>query len=226
MLLSEDPIVEGFFLKRPNRFIAHILCMDKTEVIAHVPNTGRMGELLIPGVRVKMAWHPSEKRKTDYTLLAVLYRDTWVCVYAAMANAIAAEYMAGQPDISDLKREVAYGNSRFDLGFIRCGVPALAEVKSVNLVIDGKAMFPDAPTSRGSKHLIELMKARREGYEAGVLFVVMRSDADDMMPNRETDPVFAAHLAQCQAQGVWVKAIRCRIEENEIRIDRPIPVDL
>lgn len=224
MLLSKDPIVIGRFIERPNRFIAWVELEDKSSVKVHVPNTGRMQELLISGAIVKCAFQPSARRKTAYTLLAVRYHETWVCIYAAMANDLAESYMRMLPEVSALKREVTWGNSRFDLGCKIHGEPALYEVKSVNLVIDRFAMFPDAPTVRGSKHLKELMIAQEKGFRTGVLFVIMRADADFFVPHIERDPVFAKNLFCCIERKMTVKALKCAISEEEIQIDTTIPV--
>lgn len=224
MNLSDDPVLTGTFLERPNRFIARIQLSDRQIVEAHVPNTGRMRELLVPGAIVKCAFHPSPKRKTAYTLLAVFFNGVWVCVYAAMANALAETYVKKCPGVTQVKREVKWGNSRFDLGLVYHGRSALYEVKSVNLVTGRTAMFPDAPTVRGSKHLTELIAAQKQGYHVGVLFIVMREDADSLIPNSATDPVFTDYLHQCIDRGADVKALRCIIKNDEIKIDSEIPV--
>ncbi len=227
--LSEYPLVEGQFVARPNRFIAEVSVEInglKENVKAHVPNTGRMQELLVPGAAVRMAYAPSSKRKTDYTLLSVRYKGIWVCVYAVMANALAYTYLQSFPNIKDLKREVRYKNSRFDLAFSQDGEKCLYEVKSANLVVDGCAMFPDAPTERGAKHLEELMEALDDHYRTGVFFVIQREDAVFFMPNKKTDPRFAALLKRCQIKGVEIRALRCRVDETEIIIEEEIPVIL
>ena len=164
MELSSFPIVEGEFISMPNRFIARVMIDTDSaprEITAHVANTGRMRELLVPGARVQMAFNPSPKRKTDFTLLTVWYKSTWVCIHSTMANALAFEFMEKVPDVCQLKREVTYGKSRFDLAFEREGRPCLYEVKSANLVVGAAAMFPDAPTERGCKHLEELMHIQK-----------------------------------------------------------------
>lgn len=220
-------MVEGEFIKRINRFVARVNIVKdgkQEEVNVHVANTGRMRELLVPGAKVKMAYHPAPKRKTDYTLLLVNYHGHWVCIHASMANDLAFEYLSVRPEISDLKREVTYQHSRFDISFKKDGVPYLCEVKSANLVVDKTAMFPDAPTERGCKHLKELMCAQREGYGAAVLFIVQRDDAAVFMPNVQTDPAFAALLKQAEAAGVDVRALKCEIKEDTIRVTSEIPV--
>ncbi|MEF9919133.1 MAG: DNA/RNA nuclease SfsA [Eubacterium sp.] len=227
MNLSDFPIVEGNFISRPNRFIARVMIVDgdvEREITAHVPNTGRMSELLVSGARVKMAYNPAPYRKTDYTLLTVKFNEIWVCVHSTIANALAFEYMKAQPGVNALKREVTYGNSRFDLAFEKEGYSCLYEVKSANLVIGSTAMFPDAPTERGSKHLEELMKAYESGHMAGVLFVIQREDAEFFMPNKKTDPKFSNLLKKSFDLGLDIHALRCLIDGNTIVIDSEIPI--
>ena len=221
--LSKYPLVNGIFLSRPNRFIAKVM-INQEEIAAHVPNTGRMSELLVPGVRAMLAWNPAPHRKTDYTLILVEKEQRWVSVNSMLANQIAYEFLKAQADVVDLKQEVTYGNSRFDLACFRGGNYAYYEVKSVNLVVNEIAMFPDAPTERGAKHLAELIKAQQEGYHAGVIFVVQRSDAKSFQPNQEMDPKFSRLLGQCHSLGIEIRALSCDIDGVNIEIVRELPV--
>jgi sugar fermentation stimulation protein A len=223
--LSKYPLVDGIFLSRPNRFIAKVM-VNQEEIIAHVPNTGRMSELLIPGIRVVLAWTPTPHRKTDYSLILVKKNNFFISVNSILANQIAYEYLFNQPEITQLRREVTYGNSRFDLAFYRGGRLAYYEVKSVNLVVSGIAVFPDAPTERGSKHLKELIKAHHEGYQTGVIFVVQRSDAKAFQPNYQTDPKFSRLLGQCHSLGMDIRALSCDIDGVNIEVIGELPVSV
>lgn len=223
MKLSKFPLKKGIFLSRPNRFIA-ILEIDGKEIIAHVPNTGRMSELLVSGVRAIASYNSAPNRKTDYTLLLVEHKGLWVSIHSGLANKAAYEYMKKQPGITNLRREITYRNSRFDLAFTRNGINCLYEAKSVNLVEDGIAMFPDAPTLRGKKHLEELMEAREDGYETGVVFVVQRNDAKEFSANSETDRNFKCLLDQCHSLGMDIRALSCDIDGVNIEITGEIPV--
>lgn len=223
MKLSKFPLVNGTFISRPNRFIAHVM-IEKEEKIAHVPNTGRMGELLVPGVSVVLAYNPSPNRKTDYTLLLVKNKGCWVSVHSVFANKIAYAYLKEQEGVTELRQEVTYGNSRFDLACRVHGKKALFEVKSVNLVIDEVAMFPDAPTERGSKHLGELIEAQKEGYKTGVIFVIQRKDAKSFRPNKKMDPKFAGLLGQCHSLGIEIRALSCDIDGVNIEIVKELPI--
>lgn len=223
--LSKFPLVSGIFISRPNRFIARVI-IDQVEKIAHVSNTGRMSELLVPGVRAVLAWNPSPHRKTDYTLILVEKDKRWVCVHSMLANQLAYEYLNAQSDVSELKQEVTYGNSRFDLACYRGGKYTFYEVKCVNLLVGNIAMFPDAPTERGSKHLAELIKAQKEGYGTGVIFVVLRNDATSFTANAALDPKFAGLLDQCHSLGMEIRALSCDIDGVNIEIIGELPVNV
>ncbi|WKY47240.1 DNA/RNA nuclease SfsA [Eubacteriaceae bacterium ES3] len=223
MKLSNQPLVEGVFISRLNRFLAEVL-IDGQNNEVHVPNTGRMRELLLPGAGIILSYNPSVKRKTDYTLLAVSYRGIWVSVDSGLANSLAEDYLQERTDITDVRREVVYKNSRFDFFCQKNEKPCYYEVKSVNLVVDGIAKFPDAPTKRGSKHLLELMDANKNGFLAGVLFFVMRSDAKAFSPNVETDSEFSRLLGQCHSLGLELRSLSCDIDGINIKILEELPI--
>lgn len=218
------------------------------EVVCHVKNTGRLGELLLPGRRVLLEYHPDAKaagRKTQYSLVGVYKenalgegREILVNIDSQSPNRIAEECLAGGgfsrifgrmlpeitggqgaeaaggqfPEITNIRREVTYGNSRFDLAFSLEDTPAFMEVKGVTLERDGIAMFPDAPTERGVKHLRELIRARENGCEAFVLFVIQHEGVRGFTPNAGMHPEFARALKEAQEAGVHVLAGSCRVE--------------
>jgi sugar fermentation stimulation protein A len=228
MKLSEYPLVEGILVKRDNRFIARVEIEGKI-IKAHVPNTGRMSELMVSGAKVLMAYQPSETRKTDYTLIVVNKDGVWVSIHSVKANDIAFDYLKKNNlfgKIKEIKKEVTYGNSRFDLAFTVGETKWYCEVKSANLVIDRQARFPDAPTLRGRKHLRELMVAKKNGYGAGVLFIIQRNDAETFAPNTETDREFSQLLLQCHHEGVRVKAVMCDVTTTDINPVCEVPVIL
>ena len=141
-------------------------------------------------------------------------------------NQVAYEYLNAQSDVSELKQEVTYGNSRFDLACYRGGKYSLYEVKCVNLLVGRIAMFSDAPTERGSKHLAELIKAQKEGYGTGVIFVVLRNDATSFTANAAMDPEFAGLLDQCHSLGMEIRALSCDIDGVNIEIIGELPVNV
>lgn len=227
MKLNYD-ISFGTFIARPNRFIAHI-DKDGETVVSHVPNTGRLGELLIPGASVMVSYHPSETRKTKYELRMVKKNDFWVSIDSHLPNTLA--YEAITDDIikelsgyTQIKREVTYQNSRFDLQLIRDNQVCFVEVKGVTLEKDGWSYFPDAPTERGRKHIDELIHAARCGYRAALLFVVQFEQVSGFSPNKVMDPDFASKVEEAINAGVEVLSYRCIVTPTEVKITDQIPV--
>lgn len=246
-----DSVVTGVFLARPNRFIAHV-DLDGQTVVCHVKNTGRCRELLIPGVKVLLEYHRDAKskgRKTAYSLIGVwkiregkpsllINMDSqapnqaaWEWVLSQGLQGLASKNAKGRVPggpchVTDVRREVTYNQSRFDLAFLLDGRPAFMEVKGVTLEQNGLAMFPDAPTERGVRHLKELIKATREGIPCFILFVIQMKGISCFTPNRRTHPAFADALAAAVNAGVTVLAMDCRVTEDSMEIDAPVPVRL
>ena len=220
-------MVAGRFLRRPNRFIAHVEIDGKTE-ICHVKNTGRCRELLPAGAQVwcEIAQNPS--RKTKFDLITVQKGHRLINMDSQAPNAAAKEWLlsGGLGKIENLRPETVHGGSRFDFSFDLDGRPCLLEVKGVTLEQDGVCAFPDAPTERGARHLRHLAQAAREGYGAYVLFVIQMSDVQYLRPNEETDPDFAAALRQAAQAGVQVMAVDCRVEINGMTIGNGVEVRL
>lgn len=221
---------EARFLRRINRFTAFVE-LDGQEEMVHVKNTGRCRELLIEGARVFLEEAEKEGRKTKYSLIAVYKGDTLVNMDSQAPNQMAAEALAegkikeiGEVDF--LKREVKYENSRFDLYYQKGEKKGFIEVKGVTLEDDGIAMFPDAPTERGTKHLRELIKAKEEGYEAAVLFVIQMKGITEFRPNEERDKKFTEALRDAAAAGVRILAYDCGVEVGKAWIEEKVSVRL
>lgn len=221
-------LVPGRFVGRLNRFAARVEVGGRL-VLAHVPNSGRLRELFVPGRRIYLTEAHRPGRKTRYDLACVRVGRTLVSADARLPNRLAAEAIAAGR-IHELagrriiRPEVRHGNSRFDLLLGGRGRRLLLEVKSATLVEDGVALFPDAPTERGRRHLEKLMAARRRGFDAGVLFVIQRPDAHAFSPHWEADPQFARALCRAAEAGVRVLAYRCRVTTREVALTRAIPV--
>lgn len=232
----------GTFLTRPNRFLAHVM-VNGEEKVCHVKNTGRLRELLLPGTRVILQYHPDAAaagRKTEYSLIGVakpLSSDagspfTWVNIDSQAPNQAAYEWLSESdglpfcPRPQAIRREVRWGQSRFDLSFTYDDRPWFMEVKGVTLDVNGTAMFPDAPTERGIKHLDELSAAAKEGYGAAVLFVIQMKGISSFTPHRQRHPEFADALIRAKNSGVHVWAYDCTVTENSMKIDAPVAVRL
>ncbi len=226
-------VVAGQFIRRPNRFIAQVE-LDGAEVTVHVKNTGRCRELLVPGCTVYLAAAENPARKTAYDLVGVEKMRPGkpsLCINmdSQAPNEAVGEWLPKSGLFSPaavLRREVTYGDSRFDF-FVEDGERrAFLEVKGVTLEQDGVAMFPDAPTQRGVKHLRELATAVPAGYEAYVLFVVQMKEIAVLRPNDGTHPAFGEALRQAAAAGVKVLAVDCAVTPESMEMDVPVPVEL
>ena len=223
-------LVPATFVKRDNRFRVTVQ-MEGHLVWAHLPNSGRLRELLIPGRHVLLAPAQAPGRRTRYDLLMVDLDGTLVSIDARKPGPLLHEALqAGRLEefagYTQVRREVGYGQSRLDLALEggpdggRCFI----EAKSVTLVEDGVALFPDAPTQRGRRHLGELARARADGHRAAVVFVVQRDDAIRFSPHDEADPAFGQALREAAQAGVEVYAYKCRVSEGEVALDAPLPV--
>ncbi len=225
------PLVEGRFIKRLNRFAA-LVDVEKREYLAHVPNSGRMGELLVPGYRVLLVPAPAgTTRKTVFDLALVDTGDALSSADARLPNKLVAEAIAegrlpqfaGYPAV---RPESTFGESRLDFLLEGPEGSCYVETKSVTLVEDGIALFPDAPTLRGVKHLHSLMTAMDIGHRAAVMFVIQRADAEAFAPHDEADPLLGETLRTAAARGVEVFAHRCHVDEQSISLADAIPVRL
>lgn len=220
-------MVEGIFLRRPNRFIAHVL-IDGREAVCHVKNTGRCRELLVPGCRVWCEKSKNPARKTAFDLIAVEKGTRIINMDSQAPNAAAGEWLraGGLGPITELRAESFYEDSRFDFSFTLDGRRCYLEVKGVTLENDGVCAFPDAPTLRGAKHLRGLIRAAEEGYGAYVLFVIQMGDVVYLHPNEVTDPAFGDALRSAAAAGVTVMAMDCHVTPDTMELRRCVEVRL
>lgn len=223
-----ENIEKAVFLERPNRFIARCLIDGKTENV-HVKNTGRCRELLIPGTEVLLQRSSNPKRSTRFDLISVIKDKEIINMDSYAPNIAAGEFIRNGGIIENpvtVKAEAVFGSSRLDFYVEGDGRKMFVEVKGVTLRIDGYAVFPDAPTSRGAKHMLELVKAVESGYEAAVLFVIQMKGCSCFRPNYDTDPAFCSALKEAKRCGVEIMAVDCITDENSMTIDKKIEVVL
>lgn len=219
------------FVRRPNRFIAHVE-ENGQSVVAHVKNTGRCAELLVPGCRVWLEYSENPDRKTPCDLVAVEKQTPRgpVCINmdSAAPNAVAGEWLAagGLGKLDFLRPEYKLGDSRFDFYAEQNGRPMLVEVKGCTLEENGLARFPDAPTLRGVKHVKELTKWVTKGCRCCVLLVIQMKGIHTFMPNWDTHPEFGFALQQAAAAGMEIHAMDCIVTPDSLQIDKPVPIDL
>ena len=228
--MNYDAVVAGRFLARPNRFIAYVE-VGGEEIVAHVKNTGRCRELLIPGTTVYLQdWgeeHPG--RKTRYDVIAVEKGSLLVNMDAQAPNKVFAEWaQSGRfvEGLTLLRPEVKWGNSRFDFCWEAGERRGFTEVKGVTLEDNGHARFPDAPTQRGVKHLEELILAKEAGYETAVCFVLQMEGMRRFSPNDVTHPAFGDALRRAAQAGVRLLAVECHVTPGTLDITKEVPIIL
>lgn len=218
----------GNLIVRENRFIA-IVEIDGIEERVHVPNTGRLPQILQKGVKVQLRKSDNPNRKTRYSLIAAEKDGHWINIDSQLPNRLAFESIeAGVieafTNLDLLKREVGFRNSRFDLYYEKEERKGFIEVKGVTFVEDGVGMFPDAPTTRGTKHLYELIKAVEAGYEGTLLLIIMREDCKSFRPYTAMDEAFAKALKQAHKKGVQILAYQTTYEGTIPTVTRQVPV--
>ena len=228
-------IKTGKFIDRPNRFIATVE-VDGSIEKAHVKNTGRCRELLTPGAQVYLEDFEGRmgKRKMRYSLIKVKKGDQLVNMDSQAPNTVVKEALLNNklqlPAMSHLtlvKGEHKFGDSRLDFYIEDSdGRRGLIEVKGITLEIDGIAKFPDAPTERGVRHIEELISARRDGYNAYIIFVIQMKGITAMIPNDDTHKAFGDALRNAAAKGVHILAYDCIVTEDGLEIDCSVPVVL
>lgn len=215
-------ITHARFIERPNRFVAHVELDGRVET-AHVKNTGRCKELLLPGSNVVLVKADNPARKMQYDLVAV-FKDGlgWVNVDSQAPNQAVKEWLKSSPALFDnitlLKPEYTYGKFRVDF-YLECDSRKIfIEVKGCTLEIDGIGYFPDAPTERGVRHLYELAEAAGKGYECYIAFVIAIPGVRKVLPNVNTHPEFGTALASAMEAGVKVLYFPCDVSPDELSI--------
>ena len=216
------------FISRPNRFIANIELEGEIRV-AHVKNTGRCRELLVPNAEIYVQEFDNPARKTKYDLIAVKKGDRLINMDSQVPNKVFCEWVkTGKfaDGVTLIRPETFYGDSRFDF-YIEAGERRIfVEVKGVTLEENGVVRFPDAPTERGVKHLRELMRAKDEGYETFVVFIIQMDNVSHFEPNDATHPQFGAALREAAKKGVSVIALSCKITPDGIEAVEEVDIKL
>jgi sugar fermentation stimulation protein A len=225
------PLLPASVVRRVNRFTVEV-ALDGRLALAHLANSGRLGELLTPGATCYLAAAASAKRRTAYDLVLVRYGATLVSVDARKPNPLFEEALAERrltafAAYETWRREVLYNGCRIDFRLEAGGrPPCLVETKSCTLVVGGAGYFPDAPTGRGERHVRALIAARGEGFDAAVVWVVQRFDARALRPWEKADPALVRALREAREAGVRLLAYRCEVSLAETRIGDEIPVEL
>ena len=196
----EKNIFEGIFLNRPNRFNAKVI-LNNEEMVVHVPNTGRCREILKEGTKIFLREELNPNRKTKYDLIAAMKGDILINIDSQIPNKVVNEALQNKKietlhKYSKINREKTFGKSRFDFKLSTEDEEEVyyLEVKGVTLEDNGHCKFPDAPTERGARHILELIEAKNQGYGAGILFLIQLDNVKTFSPNDDTDPEFSNAL--------------------------------
>lgn len=229
-MMLPSPLYEGTLIRRYHRFLADVELDDGTVVTAHTPNTGSMMGCAVPGNRVVLSVSGNPGRKYPHSWELVQADGVWVGINTQLPNLLAREAIrngtiAELSGYDKITLEVPYGTgSRIDL--LLSGERGLCyvETKNVTLVKERCALFPDAVSTRGQKHLRELMEMVRQGHRAVNLFVVQRSDGEALAPADAIDPVYGRLLREAAAAGVEPLAYQAQVTLGEIRLTHPVPV--
>ena len=224
-------IKRAIFVKRINRFEAYVI-LDKQEILVHVPNTGRCKEILTLNAIVILREENGKNRKTRYDLIAVYKGNKLINIDSQIPNKVVNEALNNKV-ISNLTRytnilkEKTFGKSRFDFKLSDDnGNIYYLEVKGVTLEENGFVKFPDAPTERGKKHLLELIEVKKQNMGAGILFLIQMDNVKSFSPNYEMDKNFTKALKMAQNSGIDILAYQCDVSEDSITLKNEVKIIL
>ena len=224
------PLIPGRLLKRYKRFFTDVELDDGRVVTAHTPNTGSMRQCAVPGHRVLISPADDPKRKLKYTLELIRVNDHWVDTHTQRSNRLVEEALRrGWIDEFhgyEVRAEYPFGDSRIDFYLEKGAEKTLLEVKNVTLCDEGTARFPDAVTTRGQKHLRELLAARQQGLRAVIFFLIQRGEAQRFAPADDIDPEYGRLLREVVAGGVEALAYKTQVTPHENRVAERIPLVL
>jgi len=231
MIEFETDLIHGKLIKRYKRFLADVLLDDGTEVVAHCTNSGTMKSCLEEGAEVYLSPVDDPKRKTRFTWEMIKIDDNWVGINTVNPNKLAFEAIRNQliPELSGydtVKREVKFGDSRFDIFAENRSEKCYIEVKNVTLKEGSYALFPDARTVRGQKHLKTLIKVKEEGFRAVMLYVIQRTDVEVFAPASEIDPDYTKMLRLAYQMGVEVIPMQAKVTPAQIILVKKLPFEL
>lgn len=225
----EKKIVSVEFINRPNRFKAYVKLGNEI-IMVHVPNTGRCKEILVPGCKAILREENGINRKTKYDLIAAYKGSQLINIDSQIPNKLVYEALVNHrieklKNFHIIEKEKKYHNSRFDFRLLDSnGNIYYLEVKGVTYEENGNARFPDAPTERGTKHLVELIEVKNNGMNAGVMFVLQMDNMNSFSPYDSMDPKFGEALRKAKESGVDIFAYECNVGEDYIYITNEVNI--
>ncbi|QIA08289.1 DNA/RNA nuclease SfsA [Draconibacterium halophilum] len=230
-MIFEKELVHGKLIKRYKRFLADIELDTGEVVITHCTNSGSMKSCLENGAEVFLTPVDDPKRKTKFTWEMIKINGDWVGINTGNPNKLAYEAISSGelPEFNgytNVKREVKFGDSRFDVYAENENEKCFIEVKNVSMKEGEYALFPDAVTTRGQKHLKTLMDVKKRGMRAVMLYIIQRSDVSVFAPAKAIDPDYAALLKQASEAGVEIIPMQAKVTPTGIVLSRKLPVEL
>ena len=215
------PLVAGRLIKRYKRFLADVVLDSGETVTAHCTNSGSMKSCLEEGAKVYLSPVNDPKRKTKFTWEMIMINNGWVGINTSVPNRVALEWVKagvipGLQGYTNVKREVTFGDSRFDIFAENNKEKSFIEVKNVTLKEGDFALFPDAKTTRGQKHLQTLIKVKESGMRAVMLYIIQRTDVNIFAPERNIDPDYAKLLVEAHGKGVEIIPFQVQVSPEGI----------
>ncbi len=231
-MIFKNKLMPAKLIKRYKRFLADVVLTDGSTMTVYCPNTGSMRSCSTPGSRVMISKSNNSKRKYQYTLEMIDVGTGWIGINTSLTNSIVAEAIGlgiidELQDVDAIHTEVkTSAHTRLDLMVEKGDKKIFIEIKNCSLVEEGVAMFPDAVTSRGTKHLLELAELVRQGNDGIIFYLVQRMDAQLFKPAAHIDPVYAETLQKVRRQGVKIAVYQAKADESGIEVTRKLPYSL
>lgn len=230
-MIFKEKLIHGTLIKRYKRFLADVTLDNGEEITAHCTNSGSMKSCLENGAEVYLSPVTDPKRKTKFTWEMIKINGDWVGINTGNPNKLAFEAISngeipGLDNYTTAKREVKFGDSRFDVFAENESEQCFVEVKNVTLKEGKYALFPDAVTTRGHKHLKTLVEVKKQGMRAVMLYIVQRSDVEIFAPAVEIDPEYAKALKEAVSEGVEVIAMQAKVTPEKIELIKKLPVEI
>lgn len=230
-MIFTKPLVHGLLIKRYKRFLADIKLDDGNIITAHCTNSGSMKSCLEDNAEVYLTPVNDPKRKTKFTWEMIKINDNWIGVNTGNPNKLAFDAVKNEQieklkGYTEVKREVTFDDSRFDVMAKNNTETCFIEVKNVTYKEGEYAKFPDAVTSRGKKHLETLIKAKDQGMRAVMLYVIQRVDVEIFTTAKSIDPEYAETLIKAYEKGVEIIPMQAKVSPKKIELVKEIPFEL
>ncbi len=227
-MIFKEKLIAGKLIKRYKRFLADVELDNGEVVTAHCTNSGSMKTCLEEGAPVMLSPVNDPKRKTKFTWEMIFINDNWIGINTSIPNILAYEAVKNGTieklsGYTEVKREVTFKNSRFDVFASNDNEKCFIEVKNVTLKSGDFALFPDAVTARGLKHLNTLLEVKREGMRAVMLYVIQRFDVSKFAPATDIDPAYASALKNVFEKGVEVIPVQAKVSPQGVEVVKELP---